>query len=122
MNLSHLQFHRNEKEAMNYTDQVKADAKAAADYIREHGWCQGDFSVADGSCCAAGARNAAIYGDPFRIKCGRTLEQGRRRSDLTSAFVIEAGIPCDTTIPEWNDTPGRTKEEVLAVFDRIANS
>lgn len=32
------------------------------------------------------------------------------------------GVEVGSLGATWNDAPGRTKEEVLAVFDRIANS
>ena len=105
-----------------YTEQVKADAKAAANYIREHGWCQKNFELPGGQCCALGARNAVVFGkcDPWDLD--PTPEQCREATEMRIAFMSEAGIdPYLSDITTWNDEPGRTKEEVLAVFDRIAN-
>lgn len=97
-----------------YTEQVRADAKKAADYIREHGWIQGryfekmpdEFGIfGSGACCVHGAiinaTNADNCGTPLAVAFGKEID----------------GVP-----HEWNDAPGRTKEEVLAVFDRIANA
>jgi hypothetical protein len=98
----------------SYSEQVKKDAKAAADYIREHGWIQGryfenmpnlDGTKGNGACCVHGAMMKATNVNT----CGTPLRY---------AFAREI----DRDIVAWNDTPGRTKEEVLAVFDKIANS
>ncbi len=86
-----------------YSEQVRKDAKAAADYIREHGWCQGTFVNKNGCVCAGGAINRACIRDSHL---------------LYDAFDSEIGT---TNTFGWNDTPGRTKEEVLAVFDKIAS-
>ena len=104
---------------MSYSEQVRKDAKAAADYIREHGWCQGEFVNKKGACCMAGARNAVTIGNPQGthspyLKDGATRELALREAVNNELF--------DTWTVPWNDTPGRTKEEVLEVFDRIANS
>ena len=113
MNLSHIQFHRNEKEAMNYTDQVKRDAKAAADYIREHGWCQGRRSHNGAVCAKEAMERVCIFQHP---------ELGPMTKGLVGlAIAFEENTP-DKTIVGFNDAQGRTKEEVLAIYDRIANS
>lgn len=91
---------------MGYSQQVKEDAKAAAEYMREHGWCQGTLQNEQGQCCANGAMDKAI-------------PSVTRFIDVQNAFYRELGIK---SVTDWNDKPGRTQEEVLAVFDRIANS
>jgi hypothetical protein len=101
---------------MNYSEQVRKDAKAAGDYIREHGWMQGWYIDGLGRCCMLGARNAAICGEP-RPANFVDYDQVRRAQELRSAMMKVIGTQ---RLPDWNDTPGRTKEEVLAVFDRIA--
>ena len=91
---------------MIYSEQVRKDAKAAADYIREHGWCQFVVEDKNGCVCALGATGA------LGLRWERELElDNALRNQIQSVAV---GV--------WNDTPGRTKEEVLEVFDRIANS
>lgn len=96
-----------------YSEQVRQDAAKAAAYIREHGWIQGDYFVSKtdqtGACCALGAIRT-------------TLEEANDECLLAQAFAQEVGLPQTYGIHRWNDAPGRTKEEVLAVFDRIANS
>lgn len=88
-----------------YSEQVKQDARRAAEIIRAKGWCQGKMYDDDGRCCALGAiRAAAPFGDRFK--------------ELIDAFT---NYGTDGVI-KFNDADGRTKEEVLEVFDRIANS
>lgn len=91
---------------MSYSEQVKADAKKAADYIREHGWCQGTMRDEKGRVCAMGATEY----------CG--AENWGQLVD--AAFRNELGGKIG--VVQFNDRPGRTVEEVLAVFDKIANS
>lgn len=93
---------------MKYSEQVRKDSKAAADYIRKHGWCQGTTREFDGGpCCALGAVWSV---------CGSL--GGFNTEELERAIKSEI----DGSIPNWNDAKGRTKEEVIAVFERIANS
>lgn len=91
---------------MSYTDQVKQDARKAADHIRVHGWCQGEYKAPDGRVCALGA---------IRLSTGRMDD-----CELARVFAKEIGGV--SYVHEWNDATGRKKKEVLAVFDRIANS
>lgn len=86
-----------------YSEQVRKDAKAAADYIREHGWCQGITRNEKGGVCMYGASEFC------GAACGGVY--------LDEAVREEIGM----CVAGWNDKPGRTKEEVLAVFDRIAS-
>ena len=90
----------------SYSEQVKKDARAAADYIREHGWCQ-NVLESDGRVCMYGA-----------------IERIAPEHDNRSRMLIEAlreNVP-EYLIAQFNDASGRTKEEVLEVFDKIANS
>lgn len=93
--------------ARTYPEQVRKDAKAAGDYIREHGWIQGEYfsGYLEGACCALGA-------------CRKGCDRDHDETPLARAFINEVGGPAHI----WNDAPGRTKEEVLEVFDRIARS
>lgn len=96
-----------------YTEQVKADAKKAADAIRERGWCQYVSEGPDGSICMAQAIKVAIGMDAVTMIHG----------PLYDAAKEVAGVPLGRNLAPWfNDKYGRTKEEVLAVFDAIANA
>lgn len=88
-----------------YSEQVKIDAKKAADYLREHGWCQGEMTNALGECCANGAL----------LK----VADHERMGAVIQAFYDVAGC---RLVVHWNDATGRTKEEVIEVFERIANA
>jgi hypothetical protein len=97
----------------SYSEQVRKDARAAAEYIREHGWIQGNLF--DGKkCCAIGAcwKGTDRWGDTEDQHFAKDFH-------LFKAMVDVIG---NGGVARWNDTPGRTKEEVLAVFDKIANS
>jgi hypothetical protein len=87
----------------SYSEQVKKDAKAAADIILQRGWWVGETYGPNGQVCAWGAMCEASF---------------PRAGDLREAFKLEVGIDA----PVFNDEEGRTKEEVLEVFYRIANS
>lgn len=91
-----------------YSEQVKEQSKAAAAYMREHGFFKGEYFGPNDSCCALGA-----------IRKGTGLHDDE--CELAQAFAAEIGEEC-ADINEWNDAVERTQEEVLAVFDRIANS
>lgn len=76
--------------------------RQAADYIETHGWCQGKFERDDGHVCVS----RAIH---------------RAGGDLAArlAFVDFLGTP-DVSLLGWNDTPGRTAEEVIAALRECA--
>lgn len=96
-----------------YSEQVKQDAAKAAAYIRENGWCQRHLFLGT-KCCTVGA---VWKGSMYE---GQTEDQHFARDyGLFMAVRDELNGPA---VAKWNDEPGRTKEEVLAVFDRIANS
>lgn len=69
----------------------------AADYIEEHGWCQGESVKPDGSVC--------IYGALYAVT----------RDDVAASYDADIALRHRLkTLPEyWNDAPGRTKAEVL---------
>lgn len=81
----------------------------AAQYIREHGWCQYTTETVDGRVCAMGA----IY---------------RAVSPPVSLYVSPAAGPVQILghylgvefIGEWNDRPERTAEEVIAALEQAA--
>lgn len=75
----------------------------------EQGWCQGDY-YEDSDCgtkyCAVGAIRAAAE-DQSYFYCLDYLGQ--------VLGMITASL-CN--VPNWNDAPGRTQQEVLALYDR----
>jgi hypothetical protein len=66
--------------------------------IEEHGWNQGGYESADGRVCALGAL----------LKTGWGVGKARM-------FLLRV---VDAVIYDWNDTPGRTIEEVYDALDR----
>lgn len=83
---------------------VQSDAAATARYIRRHGWIQGRMKDGKGRVCLLGAISEVTnVVDPRYIR-------------LRDAVLAELqSLP----ITVWNDSPGRTKDEVLAVLDNI---
>jgi hypothetical protein len=61
----------------------------------EEGWCQGSMRTREGVCAIG-----AISYNPKAIE------------------VLYRAFGEDRYIPKWNDAPGRSKEEVLALYDR----
>jgi hypothetical protein len=88
----------------------------AADILRERDWCQGDYFL-----------------DKYDIDCDNAVEAldkgikfcfaGAVATAIESLHVegihVE-GITYPNTSIKWNDTPGRTKEEVIARLEEMA--
>lgn len=68
-----------------------------ADSLEKHGWCQGTMFGVDSKRCLAGG---AIYVD--------SLDSLK----LLSSY-LKLDPHCLSLLIKWNDTPGRTKEEVI---------
>lgn len=75
----------------------------AVDALEVYGWCQNDYVGADGAMCLAGAIGRAR--DELRLSFGEAAD----------AMSLVA-VVCGQYVPEWNDTPGRTADEVKAVL------
>jgi hypothetical protein len=91
-------------------EQTKANAQKAADLIREHGWCQGKRNQQGAMCAKEAMERVCVIEHPTLGPMSAGL------CDLADAFRAETN---GAGIIAFNDTPGRTKEEVLEVFDRI---
>lgn len=69
--------------------------EAAAQILEKRGWCQGEYQDSFGRCCLQGA-----------------LLKARKDRGL-----FRTPIPFyEPKAVLWNDTPGRTKEEVIALL------
>lgn len=82
----------------------------------ERGWCQGSYAKGDAVCMegAVGRRNGYCLSSVIKHAIDRL------RANAISSMKRSFELPTELTT--WNDAPGRTKEEVLAAFDRaIAN-
>ncbi len=81
---------------------------AAAQYIRDHGWCQRASYEWNNSACVMGALNS-------------TKLPGMRNHGATATkFALFLGLPGNSFVAAWNDAPGRTKEEVIAALEAAA--
>lgn len=80
----------------------------AAQYIRDHGWCQNELRNLSGNVCMVGS---ILFSN---------LQQCRNEIDPAKSRVM-AHLG-NSSISRWNDTPGRTKEEVIAVMETVARS
>lgn len=92
---------------------VLAALERARKRIAEPGaWCQGTFyQKADG-------READGHGDACRF-CGYGALHIETRDPLVWAYATdELDNMVGGHFPDWQDQPGRTQEEVIAVFDR----
>lgn len=88
---------------------VPAALNAAADLLEEKGWCQEVSEDAQGRHCIGGALVAVA---------------GKRSGGSPVVFhaalyVLAKRVP-GYTPSGWNDVPGRTAEEVIALLRRVA--
>ena len=87
------------------------EALIAARALVEKGWCQAaDARDAGGLECASRDAEAACWclSGAIHRAC-----DGLAEDDAWDVLASLVGDPV-----EWNDTPGRSKEEVLALFDK----
>lgn len=82
----------------------------AATMLERDGWCQGEPSTDDGARCAATALNDAAnqlagpdYADPL----------------MATYIAAETHVNCMDLVT-WNDTAGRTRDQVTAAFRAAA--
>jgi hypothetical protein len=93
--------------------EVARDLRAAAEYLRTHGWIQGHPFArpgADTPACMGGAI-IQIGGRETCRQYADALGFGREEPRSCVAFW--------GSMPVWNDTPGRTLDEVL---DRLESA
>lgn len=86
--------------------------RAAADIIEERGWTQGIAALGSGPTCAGIALDQA-----WSTLTGEEEWWGRNQ---TLHRAVCARIGTDSMIV-WNDVPGRTVEEVLAMLRSVAD-
>ncbi len=97
----------------NDLSQVGRDLLAAADYIREHGWCQGVAVDYEGRVCIEGALAKTIRSETIRYDPGRLVNA---RMGLYGTGMI----PSTYSPSEWNDKRGRKVDEVLDLLENAA--
>jgi hypothetical protein len=90
--------------------QTIADLRTAADLLDERGWLQGAAVHRDGRLCAWRAIRLAV-GEP--IGSPMVTRLAPRRNRALEALYRHLG---HQGIIDWNDTPGRTADEVKATL------
>lgn len=94
--------------------------RAAAEYISEHGWCQGATFEGDlGQWMALRTTPPACALGALSIGTG----QGFRYEMFFSARKLlakAAGLPNGSAIPSWNDHPSQTAEDVILALKQAA--
>lgn len=111
---------------------------AAADHMEEVGLYKGDFydpgdrghRYADHAllgpvilgaqqkpCCALGAIYAAAAPS---LRLGMRIDTDPLAGRATSLLVRQIGLEDEVSIPDWNDAPERTQEEVVAALRAAA--
>ncbi len=106
--------------------EVKTACAAAAQEIRTRGWSRGKMINDAGAVCCTGALAIALGGviatDPNWPKVGRpTVPQLQVYNDCQAEILVQLQGLGYVTVPHWNDHSRRTKAEVLAILDGIAN-
>lgn len=85
---------------------------AAADYIEEHGWCQGQVRDSFGRVCITGALGYSHLDSDL----GPLHLDSEVREAAYMLLNKEVGI----YIAAWNDAPGRTQDEVVTKLREVA--
>ena len=89
----------------------------AQDLMEEHGWVQGVFKNDSGFCARGALREARLEMRKHRLFDSESRESAFRAAwDALNAEVFFEGF---RTLSAWNDSPRRTKDEVLYLFASV---
>ncbi len=105
-------------------DEVSKHIVCAADYIKQHGWCQSMLNTPDGKVCLMGALYAS---HPDIYKTGMTVHN-MVKTKIGSAYVAIGGAyfrirnHLNEEPARWNDKVAKSKEEVINLLETIAYS
>jgi hypothetical protein len=113
------------------------DLRKAATVIKANGWTQdalyerfSNLPPQLSPCCAIGALGVAVSGHPAGIwslrneqaqKLSYEEREVRNRRDLAARRALSAHLGA-VEVAAWNDTPGRTRAEVIAAFEAAADA
>jgi hypothetical protein len=86
--------------------------RGARDLINGSGWTQGDFYNCDGYCLDGALLEANLQLHGTRLQDRVTFDTYYEAREL-----LRGG--CFGDVIGWNDEPGRTKEEVVDLLDRV---
>lgn len=81
--------------------------------LTTNGWTQGTFGIRDGKCCLVGA--GRIVASPYMASAVHTLAW-----DALHQLIQRDGG--GRSAIGWNDVPGRTLDDVLALIDEAIAS
>ena len=132
-----VDFGKPEDFAPQVTNPVADVLLKAAQYIREHGWCQftplwtGDVRYAKlldlapdaypvGSVCARGGISQVIHGTPWEIRDGGAGSAAEKA--LAHYLGQRHHMGTGAAIAEWNNASGRTAEEVISALENCAKA
>lgn len=104
------------------SEQTARDLEAAAEAILRRGWHQGGYVGKDGAICSLGGLNLAIYGDVMGCGMGSREQQARLALWRAIGTLPMPSAADGDGIAGWNDTPGRSLEDVLLVFKQAAEA
>ncbi len=114
----------NEKCGLSENGQTLIDA---ANYLDEHGWCQGAAGRPDGGVCLYGAIAAVVGAAKFidgNFIDGNNLRIDTDSPNLTRFVAIQNLIESKERFPfgaaYWNDKVAKSKEEVVAKLRELA--
>ena len=98
----------------------------ARELIDKRGWCQFQYAKRDPHSHRGIQRIASfkVFGNAFcPLGAIMAVENEDGGAALAKhAVAVAAGFSRESHVPAWNDRPGRTKAEVLAVFDKAIES
>lgn len=86
--------------------------RGAAQLLKEEGWTQHAFLDAHGRMCVTGAINRAANGGALYVGAEDNVGSAAWRA-------LADKLGCRVT--DWNDTPGRTAEEVISTLESLAD-
>ena len=88
----------------------------AAKYIEKHGWCQGHYRGNNGTVCVMGAIDTVTR---RRDDC---VEPYLGARDLLLNYLNDGQRYQWKSLPQWNDSAYRTKEQVLQAMREAAKA
>ncbi|MFC8618830.1 hypothetical protein ACFT9M_20790 [Micromonospora purpureochromogenes] len=114
------------------TEQVTTPARTLRDaalYLSRHGWTQGAYYDQTATCftpaaCTVGAIGMVCYGGP--VDAPAQMFDAPEFADFEAAltyldrYLCEVN-PYDTDTYSFNDTPGRTRAQVIATLNAAAD-
>jgi hypothetical protein len=102
--------------------QVAADLRAAAEVLRRDGWTRNTYQSADGCKCALGALHYVASNGLSVSDADLTLEEEARAEAATNRLATHLGGAYWITVLTYNDSPGRTADEVIAALEAAADA